>query len=170
MLAYIFKKIFFKRSHTVNIAEYLPKIHRKTWNIIPYWQNDRHFSQTTFNDANQRFQLDYFKLYFSVFSFHVVQGSSCKKYFKIKIFLRNRISKNCSWKIAILELIKRMKNVSTLLSKSLFVYCRYQLISDISLLLYYPNFNGKYEGQIRMIKSLRITINCKRQILATEFT
>ena len=106
-----------------------------------------------------------------MFSFHVVQGSSCKKYFKIKIFLRNRISKNCSWKIAILELIKRMKNVSTLLSKSLFVYCRYQLNNFcISLLLYYPNFNGKYEAQTRMIKSLRITVNCKSQILGTDFT
>ena len=103
--------------------------------------------------------------------FNIVQGSSCKKYFKIKIFLRNRISKNCSWKIAILELIKRMKNVSTLLSKSLFVYCRYQSNRFcISLLLPYLNFNGKYEAQSRMIRSFRITINCKSQILATEIT
>ena len=124
-----------------------------------------------FNDANQRFQMDCFKVYFSMFSFYVVQGSS-EKYFKTKIFLRNRISKNCSWEIIILEqLFKRMKNVSTLLSKSLFVYCRYQLNNFcISLLLYYPNFNGKYEAQTRMIKSFRITINCKSQILATEFT
>ena len=51
--------------------------------------------------------MGYFKVYFSMVSFDVVQGSSFKKYFKIDIFLRKRISEKCAWKIATLELIQK---------------------------------------------------------------
>lgn len=82
--------------------------------------------------------MGYSKVYLSMFSFHVVQGA-CKKYFKIKIFLRNRISKNCSWKIAILELIQKNEKCIHFIIKVSFRLLQISIENEfcISLLLCY---------------------------------